>query len=144
MKNHKATRHDHLSPEVRFRMKVGPKDSNGCRLWLAGLMADGYGTFTVRPGYVVRAHRYAYTLAKGKIPKGAVIMHLCDEPRCMAPAHLRAGTQSENMKDCSAKKRLSWKCWPVWSCGCTNVRVAVEEFDAECNLCGNHFEKKDK
>ena len=27
-----------------------------------------------------------------------------------------------------------------WSCGCTNVRVAVSEFDATCNRCGNRFE----
>lgn len=27
-----------------------------------------------------------------------------------------------------------------WSCGCTNVRVAVADFDATCNACGNHFE----
>ena len=26
-----------------------------------------------------------------------------------------------------------------WTCGCTNIRVAVSEFDATCNLCGNEF-----
>lgn len=28
-----------------------------------------------------------------------------------------------------------------WSCGCTNVRVAVSIFDATCNRCGNKFEQ---
>lgn len=28
-----------------------------------------------------------------------------------------------------------------WSCGCTNVRVAVADFDAVCNNCGGHFEE---
>lgn len=28
-----------------------------------------------------------------------------------------------------------------WFCGCTNVRVAVADFDATCNLCGNNFEE---
>lgn len=32
----------------------------------------------------------------------------------------------------------------LWTCGCTKVRVAVADFDADCNLCGNHFEKQEK
>jgi DNA repair protein RadC len=28
-----------------------------------------------------------------------------------------------------------------WSCGCTNVRVAVKDFQAKCVRCGNHFER---
>jgi hypothetical protein len=31
-----------------------------------------------------------------------------------------------------------------WSCGCTNVRVAIEDFEATCNKCGNEFEYADK
>jgi hypothetical protein len=27
-----------------------------------------------------------------------------------------------------------------WSCGCTNIRVAVKEFEAKCLKCGNVFE----
>jgi hypothetical protein len=27
-----------------------------------------------------------------------------------------------------------------WSCGCTNVRVAVEDFQATCRKCGNDFQ----
>jgi len=26
-----------------------------------------------------------------------------------------------------------------WSCGCTNIRVAVADFDATCNSCGGDF-----
>jgi len=28
-----------------------------------------------------------------------------------------------------------------WTCGCTNIRVAVKEFEAKCLKCGNKFEK---
>jgi len=28
-----------------------------------------------------------------------------------------------------------------WSCGCTNVRVAVKDFQAKCIRCGNDFER---
>jgi hypothetical protein len=27
-----------------------------------------------------------------------------------------------------------------WSCGCTNIRVAVKEFEAKCLKCGREFE----
>ena len=30
-----------------------------------------------------------------------------------------------------------------WTCGCTNVRVAIEDFEATCNKCGNEFERAD-
>jgi DNA repair protein RadC len=29
-----------------------------------------------------------------------------------------------------------------WSCGCTNVRVAVKDFQAKCIRCGNAFERE--
>lgn len=38
------------------------------------------------------------------------------------------------------KKRGSSKL-KKWSCGCTNVRVAVKEFHAVCMKCGNMFKK---
>ena len=27
-----------------------------------------------------------------------------------------------------------------WTCGCTNIRVAVKEFEAKCLKCGKKFE----
>jgi len=30
-----------------------------------------------------------------------------------------------------------------WSCGCTNLRVAVPDLEATCNKCGNEFEIKE-
>jgi len=30
-----------------------------------------------------------------------------------------------------------------WSCGCTNVRVAIQDFQAKCLKCGNEFELED-
>ena len=46
-----------------------------------------------------------YTLAVGPIPDGAVVMHMCDNPPCCNPDHLRLGTIEYNNTDCVEKKR---------------------------------------
>jgi len=48
----------------------------------------------------------------GPIPPGMIIMHICDTPACVNPAHLRLGTQAENVKDRDQKGRLVAKGHP--------------------------------
>lgn len=66
----------------------------------------GYG-LTFREGKTQLAHRYAYRQKHGDIPDGSVVMHLCDNPKCVNVEHLRLGTQSENRKDCVDKGRAN-------------------------------------
>lgn len=77
---------------------------DGCWLWRGVVNRDGYGTFTVdyKP---LLAHRYAWERANGQSAKGHVVMHSCDTPGCVNPAHLRLGTHSENAKDRHRKGR---------------------------------------
>lgn len=63
-----------------------------------------YGSLSFK-GTTVGAHRIAYELTYGEIPKGLDICHECDNPICCNPAHLRAGTESDNMQDCLRKRR---------------------------------------
>jgi hypothetical protein len=53
------------------------------------------------------ANQITYLVHHGAIPEGAVIRHDCDNPRCCNPAHLRCGTQQDNMQDASTRGRLS-------------------------------------
>jgi len=48
----------------------------------------------------LRAHRVAWELTNGqKIPAGKHILHSCDNPPCVNPAHLRVGTDADNHRD---------------------------------------------
>lgn len=84
----------------------GYVDKGGdCWLWTAGCFKRGYGAFAYegkRPGY---AHRFSYELHHGPIPEGKLVMHKCDNRKCVNPEHLKAGTQRDNIRDSMAKDR---------------------------------------
>lgn len=76
----------------------------GCHNWTGAVTQTGYGTFWDGENYL-RAHRYSYKRAFGVDPSRLVVMHKCDNPRCVNPAHLVLGTQRDNLADMHAKGR---------------------------------------
>ncbi|WP_326564520.1 HNH endonuclease signature motif containing protein [Micromonospora peucetia] len=76
-----------------FRGIASAPSFTACWIWGGRPTRDGYGTF----GKATRAHRRAYELAVGPIPKGLVIDHLCETRLCVNPLHLRATTQRHNV-----------------------------------------------
>jgi hypothetical protein len=40
-----------------------------------------------------------YEICHGKIPRGHVVRHLCDNRTCCNPSHLATGTHRDNMRD---------------------------------------------
>lgn len=78
-----------------YTNKLGPDD---CWEWFGNKDKDGYGA--MRSGKsMIRPHRLSYELANGPIPKGMSILHSCNNPACVNPAHLRVGDHLENMAD---------------------------------------------
>jgi len=90
--------------ERRFWSKVDVCGSCECWPWQASRHKQGYGWFRYQ-GRMHLAHRIAYMLSTSADPADAVILHVCDNPECCNPAHLRAGTQQDNIADMDAKGR---------------------------------------
>lgn len=86
--------------------------SEECWEWKKGLGSKSkpkhqYGRAFVL-GIVSRgAHRVAWELSFGGIPKGLQVLHKCDNPKCVRPDHLFLGTHADNMKDKGKKGRIS-------------------------------------
>lgn len=80
------------------------KADSGCLIWAGCKLPSGYGKLRVNHKDWL-AHRYSYTIAKGEIPDGMVVMHSCDNPSCVNPEHLKAGTQLDNANDAKQKGR---------------------------------------
>lgn len=76
-----------------FWVKV--EKTEGCWLWMAGRQPNGYGRLRL-DGKAVYAHRFAYELLIGPIPKGLQIDHLCRVRHCVNPTHLEPVTHREN------------------------------------------------
>jgi len=78
--------------------------SSKCWLFQGALSPDGYGCMFVDKKHV-SAHRLAYLLFCGDIPKRMHVLHKCDTPNCVRPSHLFLGTHLENMRDMYTKER---------------------------------------
>lgn len=102
----------HAPPEVRFWRHVKRSGEFECWPWIGGgRTAGGYGLLSIggKNGSVVSAHRFSYELHVAPIPNNMIVMHTCDNPRCVNPAHLQLGTYQDNAQDMIRKGRHARK-----------------------------------
>lgn len=101
---------DGTLPIVMQYMRDLPHDESGCQIWPLGAATNnGYGRFNIRVDGKQRgvlAHRASLADYLGRpLRDDERVLHSCDTPRCVNPAHLRVGTHAENMRDMALKGR---------------------------------------
>lgn len=79
-----------------------------CHEWIAYLDSYGYGRIgSENHGPTITAHRAAWILQYGSIPKNKCVLHKCDNPPCIRYDHLFLGSKADNIKDMNEKGRAN-------------------------------------
>lgn len=99
-----GSRRMYKSAQDKFWEKVDRGSSGDCWLWRGRTDNKGYGQLDYE-GRTHRSHRFSYMLHFGEIPDGLHVLHHCDCPPCVNPAHLFLGTNMDNVADKVLKKR---------------------------------------
>lgn len=86
---------------------------SGCWVWRGDKRPKGYGV-VIHAGIRIAAHRLAYALAHpGKDIDSYLVLHHCDNPPCINPDHLYAGTYKDNNTDTVKRGRYKNQYGPI-------------------------------
>jgi len=81
-----------------------PEPYSGCWFWMKSVNPQGYGS-TSHHGWLVKAHRFSFEAFNERELGSLLACHKCDNPSCVNPGHLFAGTVSDNTRDMILKFR---------------------------------------
>lgn len=88
--------------ERHFWSKV--KTTRNCWIFQGTILSNGYGQFW-NGVKKIGAHVFAYMCSHGPVPTGALVLHECDNRKCVRPSHLFLGDHADNYYDALKKNR---------------------------------------
>lgn len=88
----------------RFIKRISECSGNNCWNFTGSKNRKGYGHFYMN-GFQYKAHRASFIIFHQEDIGELHILHSCDNPFCVNPAHLRKGTHQENMLDKKIRNR---------------------------------------
>ena len=91
---------------LEARMDFYTDKSGDCWMWTSIKGNKGHGRLYV-DGRQVPAHRIAFELANGPIPRGMFIDHKCRNASCVRPEHLQAVTNKENAENLDGARAIN-------------------------------------
>lgn len=99
-----------LKNNVNFKHIEYEVDENGCWNCVSHRGdSSGYPQARVNNSKTKTISRIVYEFYKEKIKDGNVILHSCDNPKCINPEHLSQGIHQENMIDMVNKNRRKYR-----------------------------------
>lgn len=90
----------------RFWTKVSAPSPDECWTWTGSKADHRYGAlWDVVEKRMHLAHIVSYSAYIGEVHDGLKVLHVCDNPACINPAHLFLGTMLDNARDRDYKGR---------------------------------------
>ena len=121
-----------LPHDIYERLRGKIKKTETCWFWLASTNKNGYGKISIKRKTLL-AHRVLASLYLHNFRDDLLVLHACDNPPCVNPAHLFVGTHSDNVRDAVSKGR--WTQVSGENNGYAKVnREIVEKIRAEYTL----------
>ena len=93
---------------VRERIEPRIVKGDGCWAWLGGHDNKGYSVLRVRSGgseRTVLIHREVLSWTLGPLPPYMDVDHVCHNPACVNPDHLRLATRKQNIENYAGLRR---------------------------------------
>lgn len=93
-----------MKKTTKERFLANVNKTNTCWLWTGYTINTGYGSMRVNSKPTL-AHRLSYSLFRGDLDPSILVLHKCDNRRCVNPKHLFLGTHLDNALDREKKGR---------------------------------------